>query len=194
MIKTHSMLLDELSQYSAPNNKIMRMVKTNEIIPLTRGIYETNPNAPLAGLAASIYGPSYISFEYALSFYGLIPEKVNCVTSATFEKNRRKEFKNDFGVFTYRDVPSAVFPLSLVVQSEDDYPYRVASAEKALCDQLYKCPPIKSIKQLKALIFEDLRVDFDDFSNLDFDVLLDLAPRYKRTNLQLLCKLLEKVK
>ncbi len=192
MIKTHSMLLEELKRYSAPGNKIMRMVQAGKLIPLTRGIYETNSMAPPEGLAASIYGPSYLSFEFALAYYELIPERVTTITSATFEKNRRKEFKNAFGVFTYRDVPSQVFPLELRVHKQGDYYFRIASAEKALCDQLYKSVPVSSVKQLCQLIFNDLRIDEAIFNNLDHAVLQALAPKYQRTNLRLLSKLLDR--
>ena len=47
-----------------------------------RDRYETDRNVPAYLLAGSIYGPSYISFEYALSRYGLIPEAVYAVTCA----------------------------------------------------------------------------------------------------------------
>lgn len=49
-------------------------------------------------LAGSIYGPSYISFEYALSYYGMIPEAVYIVTCATFDK--KKKYETAFGTFT----------------------------------------------------------------------------------------------
>ena len=39
-------------------------------------------------LANLIYGPSYVSYEYALTYYGLIPERVFEVTSATTQKNK----------------------------------------------------------------------------------------------------------
>ena len=41
-------------------------------------------------LANLIYGPSAISLSYALSYYGLIPERVHIVTSIT--NNRIKTF------------------------------------------------------------------------------------------------------
>lgn len=47
--------------------------------------------------AGSIYDPSHISFEFALSYYGLIPEAVYTVTSATFEKRKRKNLKRFSG-------------------------------------------------------------------------------------------------
>ncbi len=90
MIKTTSMLLEELEEYASPKSKLSRMVKRGECFPITKGLYETDPNTPPHLLAGSIYGPSYISFEFALSYYGLIPEAVYTVTCATFEKKKKK--------------------------------------------------------------------------------------------------------
>lgn len=92
----------ELSEYDSPKSKLSRMAKSGEYFPITKGIYETDRYTPAYLLAGSIYGPSCISFEYALSFYGMIPEAVYTVTSATFVK--KKKFETAFGTFTYRDV------------------------------------------------------------------------------------------
>ena len=66
------------------------MIKKKEIIPIVKGFYETDSKIPGHYLASIIYGPSYLSFEFALSYYGLIPEAVYHFTSATFNKRRRK--------------------------------------------------------------------------------------------------------
>ena len=58
--------MDELKSYASPAKKIERMVKTGELTRVVRGLYETDPHTPGHLLAASIYGPSYLSFEYAL--------------------------------------------------------------------------------------------------------------------------------
>ena len=91
MIKTTNMLLEELRDYANPKAKLSRMVKQGQCFPVTRGVYETDRNVPAYLLAGSIYGPSYISFEYALSYYGMIPEAVYTVTCATFEKKKKKK-------------------------------------------------------------------------------------------------------
>ena len=93
MIKTTAMLLEELKGYGSPKSKLARMAERGECFPITRGLYETDRNAPAYLLAGSIYGPSYISFEYALSRYGLIPEAVYAVTCATFEKKKKKKYQ-----------------------------------------------------------------------------------------------------
>ena len=152
MIKTTAMLLEELKGYGSPKSKLARMAERGECFPITRGLYETDRNAPAYLLAGSIYGPSYISFEYALSRYGLIPEAVYAVTCATFEKKKKKKYETPFGTFTYRDVPSEAFPLGIRLVQEGDYFYRIAEPEKALCDQLYTMPPVPNTQELFRLL------------------------------------------
>ncbi len=192
MIVTTKMLLEQLKDYAAPANKLQRMVKSGEVTPIVRGLYETDPTASPYLLAASIYGPSYISFEFALSARGLIPEAVRAVTCATFEKNKAKSYDTPFGRFTYRDVPSAAFPLGLEVRAEGEYSYRMATAEKALCDKLYTLSPVANNAQLEYLLFADLRIDEEEFARLDAPFVARIAPLYHSTNVTKLAKYLTK--
>ncbi|MBQ6782188.1 MAG: hypothetical protein IJP62_13325 [Treponema sp.] len=159
---------------------------------IRHGRYETERNTPPHLLACSIYGPSYLSFEYALSVYGLIPERVSVFTSATTGKNRTKRFTNVFGTYTYQDIPRAAYPYETVIKTEEGRGYVIATAEKALCDTLCKQKPIGSVKALRALLFENLRIDEDAFAALDKEAILFLCPLYRKKNLQFLAKLLEK--
>ena len=190
MIKTHDIMIQELKKYKAPGNKLSRMIKTETITPIIRGLYETEKNMPGYLLAGSIYGPSYLSFDFALSHYGLIPEAVYVFTSATFEKKKAKKFTTPFGTFIYRDVPSSVYPLGIEIKKEGAYAYAIASPEKALCDKLYSIPPIKSKKELQHLLFTDLRIDENEFIKLCHEDLLILCELYHCTNLKILAKLL----
>ena len=110
MILSTNIILDRLKDYANPYGKMGRLVKEGKLIPLTKGLYEDNLNASGVYLANAIYGPSYISFNYALSYYGLIPGAVYDFTSATTEKKKKKSFTNRFGTFTYRDVPVEIYP------------------------------------------------------------------------------------
>ena len=190
MIITAAMLTDQLREYGDPAGKIMRLRKEGKIIPLTRGLYETDPKAPGQCLAGAIYGPSYLSFDYALSVYGLIPEAVYAYTSATFEKKKKKEYVNQFGRYLYRDVPSAVYPLGIVIRDVGEYSYLIAIPEKALCDKLYSMPPVTSVKDIEQMLFEDLRIDEEEFSRLNAEDLLLLGERYHCNNLKYLMKYL----
>jgi len=145
------MLLNELKDYVNPTAKIRRLVDLGELTPIVRGLYETEPNIPGHYLAPIIYGPSYLSFEFALAYHSLIPEAVHTFTSATFEKKKAKQYSTHFGTFTYRDVPSNVYPLGLVMHTESGYGFQMASPEKAICDELYIISPVKNGRELEQL-------------------------------------------
>ena len=121
MIKTTNMILQEINQYASPADKLSRMVQQGEYIPIRKGLYETDKTTSGYLLAGSIYGPSYLSFEFALAIYGLIPEAVYTFTSASFEKKKKKTYVTSFGTFTYQDVPSKAFPYGLRIRKEKDY-------------------------------------------------------------------------
>ena len=91
----------------------------------------------------------------------------------------------------YRDVPATVYPLGIELKAENGYSYQIATPEKALCDKLYTLSPVYSVKALKELLFEDLRIDADAFHALRRNDILQLAPLYRATNLKLLAKLLD---
>lgn len=189
MIKTYAMMMEELSEYGAPANKLGRMVKEGSCTQIVKGLYETEKATPGYLLAGSIYGPSYLSFDFALSKYGLIPEAVYVFTSATFEKKKAKKYSTPFGTFTYRDVPSAVYPNGIIYHREGDYIYQVATPEKAICDKLYTLPPVKNKKELFGLLFDDLRIDEIEFTKLDKQRLLRICEAYHCTNMKMLAKM-----
>ena len=193
MIKTTSMLLEELKEYSSPKSKLAHMAQKGECFPIVKGLYETDPSVPGYLLAGSIYGPSYISFEYALSYYGMIPETVYVITSATFEKKKKKKYITSFGTFTYRDVPSKAFPLGISVLKEGDYYYRIAEPEKALCDKLYTLSPIGNTKDLLRVLTQDLRIEIEELRKMNVDKIYEYSKVYKTTNIKKLYSLIRRI-
>lgn len=192
MIRTSAMLLEELKDYASPVSKLSRMVKEGKYIRIVKGLYETDPTTPGYLLAGSIYGPSYLSFEFALSYYGMIPEAVYAFTSATYDKKKKKEFKTPFGTFMYRDVPKEVYSLGVRLIQEGDYSYWIASAEKALCDALYSKSPVTNQKELLNLLFNDMRIDEEEFEKLKPEDITHLAQKYGSTNIQKLSHLMRR--
>ena len=193
MIATTAIILNELSQYASPADKLARMVQKGIYRPIVKGLYETDKSTPGYLLAGSIYGPSYLSFEFALAFYGMIPEAVYTFTSATFEKKRKKKYKTSFGTFTYRDIPSSVYSYGLEMKKEGNYAYLLASPEKALCDQLYKAKPVSNYRELQNLLFEDLRIEEHEFRKLNADDVALLAEKYGSTNIKKLSSFMRRM-
>ena len=108
----YRILMDCLKQYERPRDKITNLLRQGAIIRVKKGIYVFGPKyarRPFSReiLANMIYGPSCISLDYALHWHGLIPERVEAVTSVTIGRGRR--FSTPVGLFIYRQVSPQVF-------------------------------------------------------------------------------------
>ena len=192
MVKTTTILKQELAGFANPQGKIARLVREGKLIPLVRGLYEDDPSTSGACLAGSICGPSYLSFEYALSRHGLIPEAAVAYTSATCGKRKTKRFGNAFGIFEYRDVPATVFGLGVELHHDTGRPYWIATPEKALCDQLHKLPPASNRPELEELLLGYLRLDGEGLSALRLPLISRLAEKYRCGNVALFARWLER--
>ena len=192
MLFTTSELQQKYKDYADAEGKIRRLVKEGKLISLKNGHYEDDKNIDPVYLAPWLCGPSYLSFDYALHVYDLIPETAYTYTSATFGKRKRKIFRNAFGTYVYQDVPRNVYPYGISARIEGPYSYHIATCEKALCDKLYSISPVRSIKGLQSLLFDDMRIYEDEFWALNHDDIWFLSPLYHSTNLDLLCRLIER--
>lgn len=120
-------------------NQITRWQKSGKIIRLRRGIYILNEadrklNPSRAFIAGELYHPSYVSTEYALSFYGLIPERSADVTCVTTKKTAA--FANVYGRFVYQNIKNNCFTGFEEIKDEAGFTYFFARPEKALVDFL----------------------------------------------------------
>ena len=187
MIYTNAELRTKFRDYANPMAKVANMAKSKKIIRVTHGLYVDDPNIDPLFLSSYIYGPSYVSFETALSMYGLIPEHAVAITCATCGKSKKKTYITPFGSYIYRDVPSKAFPeYTSLVNGEGGIGYLIATREKAVCDKLYTIRAMKSHKAFIELLFDDLRLDRDGIMSLDIKALEDLAPLYRSPNVRML--------
>jgi len=85
-----------------------------------------------------------------------------------------------------------VFPKEIMIKQEKEYFFRIASPEKALCDQLYTISPAGTLKEMNSLLWEDLRMEKSDIMNLNVKVIECLAALYHSTNVNLLAKVMRK--
>lgn len=192
MVISTQMLRTKYNDYANPLDKIRRDADSGLLIRLTRGLYETDSGVNPSFLASSILSPSYLSFDWALSYYGLIPEKVFSITSASLNIRKNKTFINKFGRYEYSDIPASVFSEGLTYLENGQYIVKVATKEKAICDSLSKWRVVNSVKSLKGLLFVDKRIDEEEFSTCDFKLMIRLASLYRKTNLDMLIKLIRK--
>ena len=189
-------LQNYFADYANPRAKTASLVRRGELYRLKRGLYirpEDVRDVFIQGRAANrIYGPSYVSFVYALAWYGLIPEHAAHITSATFGKGRKKRYDTPAGSFFYQDVPAHAYPYGITFMGEPHNRFLMACPEKALCDELYRLSGIRSVHRIEALLFEDLRLDPVDFGKLDSKTLIRFSSCYRTVTLKAFAKFLER--
>ena len=100
-----------------------------------QGLYSLRTDPPAAEeLANALYQPSYLSFEYALSYHGIIPERPYTITSATTKATAS---------FTTRDLEFAYYKIKIAaytgysLRRDASSSFLLADPEKALVDYLY---------------------------------------------------------
>ena len=174
---THGTLLSILDEYWSPNDKIVRMIDEGSLLPIKKGLYAVSPEITgipisLPLVANLLYGPSYVSMEYALHHYGIIPERVVEITSMT--TRRGKTYDLTVGRFSYTHSPPEFYAIGIDrVENPDQTGFLMASPEKALCDKLVftRNLNIKSRDVLEELLFDDLRIDEDSLARFDIKVI-----------------------
>jgi predicted transcriptional regulator of viral defense system len=90
-------------------------------------------------MANMLYVPSYVSFEGALSHYGLIPEGVYSLTSVSTKKT--SSFKTPVALFSYRKIKPSLF-FGYQLEKYRGQGYKIAEIEKAFLDYVYFNPQI----------------------------------------------------
>lgn len=183
MFKTHLAVMDELKSYAYPKARLTRLMNSGKLIQIRRGLFTDDPEVSPRLIAPVLYGPSYISFQYALAAAALIPERVMTISSASYHKNKDKVFHTPLGEFHYLYLPIAVYPYGIKIETEDGMPYLMATPEKALCDLIYKLPTLITVDEIKALLLEDWRMEKEELLKLDGEFIRWIAPRYRRKSL-----------
>lgn len=191
------LILELLSDYKRPNDKISDLLKSNALISVRRGLYITGPKMDLPSpepflIANHLRGPSYVSLESALSYWNLIPERAYEISSVTIKTS--KKYKTPVGRFSYQQLKIPYYSYGIKnISYSSKQTALVASPEKALCDKIVLTPKInlRSIKQTQEFLMEDLRIDGELLSTLDTEVMelwIENAP--KKSSLKMLIKTL----
>jgi len=183
----YQVLSHYLKEYKKPRDKISLLLKKTSIIRIRKGVYVFGPlyqkkSISLDILASLIYSPSYISLEYALSKYGLIPERVSTVTSVCL--NRSKTFQTPLVTFSYSKRSLSVYPLGLVGKElPQEGAYLMATPEKALIDFISKFKGISGKNEMQEHLYENLRMEQSDLKKLDKSLLTQILQAYQMPNL-----------
>ena len=197
---TRQVMLELLRDYKRPNDKISELIKNGDLISLKKGLYIPGAKADLVTpepflIANHLWGPSYISMESALSYWGFIPERVYEISSAT--RKLSKKYKTTKGRFSYRYLPSPYY--SFGINSIELLPGQVAiiaTPEKALCDKIITTNRLnlRSTTQAGHFLRDDLRIDQERLQSLNLKAIyswIEEAP--KKDSIKMLLKTLEKI-
>jgi hypothetical protein len=160
----YTFVMDCLKDYKSPRSKLTTLLKKGDLIRVKKGLYlfgseyRKGPYS-LEIMANKIYGPSYVSREYALAYYGLIPEYVAEVTSISTKRTRN--FDTPIGRFSYAYLPLKLYQVNFsLVSVRNNETALLATPEKALADLLYfRDDHPDTLNELVDLLFDDLRLD-----------------------------------
>jgi len=186
------------SGYTGINDKINKLKRKGYIETLKRGLYLhmspfSQSSISKEIIANTMLSPSYISFDYALSYHGLIPESVFDITSATTK--RSKSFKSQSGTYSFTKINKELFPIGLLIESTQNGNFIIATKEKALCDKVYytKDVQITSKKSMISFLIDDLRVDVDELEDCDMSIFIKYFEISKSKKIKFLVEALEDI-
>ena len=183
---TRHLLLEILREYKRPNDKISELIKNGELVSLRRGLYVLGPKTDLPMpesflIANHLRGPSYVSLETALSYWGFIPERTYEISSITVKPS--KKYNTPIGRFGYQQLPTPY------------YSFGIRSVELTL-NQIVLTPNVnlRSIKQTRLFLLDDLRMDENLLRKLNLEIIttwLEEAP--KKNSLKMLIATLKEI-
>ena len=192
--------MDCLKDYAHPRDKVSDLLRKGHITRIKKGLYVFGEEYRQGSvsrevLANLMYGPSYISLDYALHYYGLIPERVEALTSVTLGRSRR--FFTPAGLFIYRMIPLESFQIGMdSVELEDGRSFLIATPEKALADKIRdsRGTNISTQRDMKIHLFDNLRVDKETLIELSPERIDQVAERYRSQRIRILARLIRRLK
>lgn len=193
-------LMGCLRDYARPRDKISALLKKGSIIRIKKGLYifgDPYRRRPFSReiLANLIYGPSYVSLDFALQHYGLIPERVEALTSVTTGRSCR--FFTPVGLFTYHKISLEAFRIGMDrVDIGDGRAFLMATPEKALADKIHSSrgSGIGNQKELYAYLEDNLRIDPQHLAELNPAAFDKIASRYRSRRIRLLGNLVSRLR
>lgn len=153
------------------------------------------PSPDVFLIANHLRDPSYVSLESALSYWGLIPERVFEVSSVTLKTS--KVYTNSVGRFSYQHVSSPYYFFGIQrIELAPQQMVMIASREKALCDKIVLTSGVllRSVTQATDFLLEDLRLDADALREFSLETIhswIEDAP--KKSSLRMLLKTIERL-
>ena len=194
----YTQLMHCLSDYSKPRDAVTKLLSQGKIIRIRKGLYcfgghwRKGP-MPLELMANLVYGPSVISLDYALSWYGLIPEQVSVITSVT--TGRSCIYDTPVGNFSYFHLSERSFSHGITLQRQGPSSWLITQPLKALADKVWLDKRFQpaSKASFSNYLFQDLRIDEKMLSDyITDDSLIEIKENFSQRKITWLLEFLEK--
>ncbi|MCD6565239.1 MAG: hypothetical protein J7K53_04770 [Bacteroidales bacterium] len=160
----YTQLIHVLAEYRKPRDVVSALLRKEQIIRVRKGLYvfgELWRRQPISRemLANLVYGPSILSINYALAWYGLIPERAYVLTSIT--SGRSRNFNTPLGRFSYTHLSLKRFGFGATIQKSNTGNWLITEPIKALADKVWTDKRFQPTSQASFAdyLFEDLRID-----------------------------------
>ena len=198
---TNQVLLDILKDYKRPFDKISELTRQGLLLQVKRGVFVPGPRLKMPMpesflLSNHLWGPSYVSLESAMSYWGLIPERVFETTAVTTKP--AKKYNTPVGRFSYTKMPLPYYAFGVQqVALTARQNVLIASPEKSLCDKIITTSGIslRSKKQTLELLLEDLRIDDGSLKQMNTGNMKKWIPYApKESSLKMLVTTIESLK
>jgi predicted transcriptional regulator of viral defense system len=186
------------SELKRPDEKVSELEHKGLVIRIKRDLYVVSQkvhNQKISSelIANHLYGPSYISLESALAYYGLIPERVYSMRSICMKLH--KQYETPIGLFEYVKVPEKYYSIGVSQEIIDDsYAFLIATPEKALCDKIITTQNlrIQSVRAMNEYLEEDLRFEMSALPSFNSEIIEECIEfGKKKTELTQLLNLLQ---
>ncbi len=194
----YQVLMHTLRDYAKPRDRVTTLMRQGVVRRIKKGLYifgEGYGSKPASReiLSNLIYGPSYISLEFALQFHGLIPERVTALTAVCLGSSKR--FETPVGLFTYHNIPESAFYLGIErIKIDDKRAYLIADPEKALVDKIKSGHgiSIRNQGEMREYLIEDMRIDWETLLGMNVKKVEKYAKAYSSVKLKLLVNILRR--
>lgn len=195
----HQVVVSWLGGYKRPNDKIKAMGGEGLLLPIKKGLYIAGPifdARPEPFLVANhILGPSYISMESALFYYGMIPERVYSIISMTIKLS--KSYDTPIGRFIYTRLPLPYYSFGIrMANLSKEQTILMATPEKAICDLIVSTRGLvfRSVSSCRNYLLYNMRMEESALKELNTIAITSwLVDAPKRESLSILVKTIEKL-
>lgn len=168
------------STYSDPSALLVRMEKAGHLYRLRKGVYAFTKNFDPLTAAGVLHGPSYISFETALAYYGLIPERVEQIMSVV--DGRPVTYNTPVGLFRYYSQCRSLYAAGVTLEIGEEHTLHIATKEKAVLDTLDRAKlkaRMMSPEKVLEYVVDGLRIDYDQVKKLSRRKIKKMSSMYR---------------